>query len=241
MALARAKFPGPRILIRELAVSVKVKICGVRTPAILDAAVAAGADYAGLVVFPRSPRHVTVEEAQSLAAAARGRIATVAVLVDPDDALIDRVIGMVDPDFIQLHGSESPARVAEIKARASQNIIKAVSVFDSEDAARGADYAGVADMILFDAKPSSGDVLPGGNGVAFDWMRLRGVAPAGPFALSGGLNADNVAAAIALTGAAIVDVSSGVETAPGEKDAALVAAFIAAAKAGAPQNQKKAS
>ncbi|HYH70335.1 MAG TPA: phosphoribosylanthranilate isomerase [Methyloceanibacter sp.] len=221
--------------------SVKVKICGVRTPAILDAAVAAGADYAGLVVFPRSPRHVTVEEAQSLAAAARGRIATVAVLVDPDDALIDRVVDIVDPDFIQLHGGESPARVAEIKARASRGIIKAVAVSDSDDVARGADYDGIADMILFDAKPSSGHVLPGGNGVAFDWVRLRGVAPSGPFALSGGLNADNVAAAIAITGAGLVDVSSGVETAPGEKDAALVAAFIAAAKAGAPQNQKKAS
>jgi phosphoribosylanthranilate isomerase len=222
-------------------VSVKVKICGVRTPAILDAAVAAGADYAGLVVFPRSPRHVTVEEAQSLAAAARGRIATVAVLVDPDDALIDRVVDIVDPDFIQLHGGESPARVAEIKARASRGIIKAVAVSDSDDVARGADYDGIAGMILFDAKPSSGHVLPGGNGVPFDWMRLRGVAPSGPFALSGGLNADNVAAAIAITGAELVDVSSGVETAPGEKDAALVAAFIAAAKAGAPQNQKKAS
>ena len=221
--------------------SVKVKICGVCTPAILDAAVAAGGDYAGLVVFPRSPRHVQLEDAQSLATAATGRIATVAVLVDPDDALIDRVVSMVNPDFLQLHGRESPARVAEIKARGSRGIIKAVPVSDSEDAARGADYAGIADMILFDAKPSPGDVLPGGNGVAFDWARLRGVAPSGLFALSGGLNADNVAAAIALTGAGVVDVSSGVETAPGEKDAALVAEFIAAAKAGAPQNQKKAS
>ena len=221
--------------------SVKVKICGVRTPAILDAAVAAGADYAGLVVFPRSPRHVTVEEAQSLAAAARGRISTVVVLVDPDDVLIDRVVEMVDPDFIQLHGSESPTRVAAIKARGSRGVIKAVPVSDRDDAARGGDYAGIVDMVLFDAKPSSADVLPGGNGVAFDWVRLRAVAPSAPFALSGGLNADNVAAAIAITDAALVDVSSGVETAPGEKDAGLIAAFIAAAKSGAPQKQKKAS
>ena len=221
--------------------SVKVKICGVRTPAILDAAVAAGADYAGLVVFPRSPRHVPLEDAQNLAAAAKGRLATIAVLVDPDDALIDRVVSMVDPDFIQLHGSESPARVAEIKARASRGIIKAVPVSDSADAARAADYAGIADMILFDAKPFPGDVLPGGNGVPFDWVQLRGFAPSAPFALSGGLNADNVAAAIALTGAGVVDVSSGVETAPGEKDAAMVAAFIAAAKAATHPKQAKAS
>ena len=220
---------------------VKVKICGVRTSAILDAAIAAEADYAGLVVFPRSPRHVPLEDAQNLAAAAKGRIATVAVLVDPDDALIARVIGMVDPDFIQLHGSESPARVAEIKARASRGIIKALPVSNSADAARAADYAGIADMILFDAKPSPGDLLPGGNGVPFDWVRLRGVAPSGPFALSGGLNADNVAAAIALTGAGMVDVSSGVETAPGEKDAAMVAAFIAAAMAATQLKQAKAS
>lgn len=221
--------------------SVKVKICGVRTPAILDAAAEAGADYVGFVFFPKSPRHIELAQARSLADRAKGRVATVAVLVDPDDDLIDRVVGLVGPDVLQLHGSERPDRVAAIKARAGRTVFKAVGVSDAADAASAALYAKTADMVLFDAKPLPTDSLPGGNGVSFDWTRLRGLSLKEPFGLSGGLTADNVAEAIALTGASLVDVSSGVEHAPGEKDAALVARFIAAAKAAELRQQAKAS
>ena len=221
--------------------SVKVKICGVRTPAILDAAAEAGADYVGFVFFPKSPRHIELAEARSLVDRAKGRVATVAVLVDPDDDLIDRAVGLVNPDILQLHGSESPDRVAAIKARAGLAVFKAVGVSDAADAASAALYAKTADMVLFDAKPLPTDILPGGNGMSFDWTRLRGLSLEEPFGLSGGLTADNVAEAIALTGAALVDVSSGVEHVPGEKDAVLVARFIASAKAAAPHQQAKAS
>lgn len=221
--------------------SVKVKICGVRTPAILDAAAEAGADYVGFVFFPKSPRHIEADAARALIDRARGRVATVVVLVDPDDDLIDQIVDLVRPDILQLHGSEHPDRVAAIKARAGRVVFKAVGVSDAPDAASAALYAKTADMVLFDAKPLPTDILPGGNGVSFDWTRLRGLSLEEPFGLSGGLTADNVAEAIALTGAALVDVSSGVEHVPGEKDAVLVARFIASAKAAAPHQQAKAS
>ena len=221
--------------------SVKVKICGVRTPAILDAAAEAGADYVGFVFFPKSPRHVELAQARILADRAKGRLATVAVLVDPDDELVDRVVGLVSPDILQLHGNELPDRVAAIKARAGRAVFKAVGVANAADAAQAALFAKTADMVLFDAKPSPTGILPGGNGVSFDWTRLRGVGLNEPFALSGGLTAGNVAEAIALTGASMVDVSSGVEREPGEKEADLVARFVAAAKAALPHNRAKAS
>lgn len=216
--------------------TVKVKICGVRTPAILDAAVAAGADLAGLVFFAKSPRNLTIEQAGALADAARGRVGTVAVMVDPDDALIEAVAGTVRPDILQLHGKETPERVAAIKERTGLSVFKAVSVCEPADVAQARAYAGIADQILFDAKAAPDAVLPGGNGVIFDWRILASAKP--PFALSGGLDAGNVAEAIALTGASLVDVSSGVETAPGEKDAALITQFIQAARAAAPQHAK---
>ncbi|MGK2922084.1 MAG: phosphoribosylanthranilate isomerase [Methyloceanibacter sp.] len=216
--------------------TVKVKICGVRTPAILDAAVAAGADLAGLVIFAKSPRNLTIEQAGALADAARGRVGTVAVMVDPDDALIEAVAGTVCPDILQLHGKETPERVAAIKERTGLSVFKAVSVCEPADVAQARAYAGIADQILFDAKAAPDAVLPGGNGVIFDWRILASAKP--PFALSGGLDAGNVAEAIALTGASLVDVSSGVETAPGEKDAALITQFIQAARAAAPQHAK---
>lgn len=219
--------------------AVKVKICGVRTPAIVDEAADEGADYVGLVFFAKSPRHLTIEEASLLASAARGRIGTVAVLVDPDDALIDRVVGEVGPDLLQLHGEESPERVAAIRMRTGKPVLKAIAVAESGDVTKAAPYVAGANYVLFDAKAPSGAVLPGGNGVAFDWRALKGVA--GPFALSGGLTPDNVGEAIRLTGAALVDVSSGVECAPGEKDVELVRRFIRAAKAAAPQTEAKAS
>jgi phosphoribosylanthranilate isomerase len=218
-------------------VTVKVKICGVRTPAILDAAATAGADLVGLVFFAKSPRHLTVEQARLLADAARGRVGTVAVMVDPDDALIDAVAGTVRPDFLQLHGAESPERVAAIKALTGLPVIKAIPVSEAADVSQATAYAAAADQILFDAKAPPGAVLPGGNGVAFDWRVLA--AARAPFALSGGLDAGNVAEAIRLTGAALVDVSSGVETAPGVKDETLIKRFIQAARSAAQQQAKQ--
>jgi len=209
-------------------VPVKVKICGVRTPAIIETAADAGADYVGLVLFPNSPRYVELEEARVLAAIARGRIGTVAVLVDPDDALIDGIIERVGPDLLQLHGGETPDRVAAIRARAGLPVMKAVAIEGPADVAEATAYAECADHILFDAKARPGAALPGGNGVAFDWLALK--AFAAPFALSGGLTPDTVGEAIRATGAALVDVSSGVERAPGEKDPELVRRFIRAAK-----------
>ena len=218
---------------------VKVKICGVRTPAIVETATEAGADFIGLVLFAKSPRHVELEEARVLAAVARGKIGTVAVLVDPDDALVDGVVERVRPDFLQLHGSETPERVAAIKARAGLPVMKAIAVAEAGDVADADKYAASADFILFDAKASPDALLPGGNGVPFDWDALKGIKP--PFALSGGLTPDTVGEAIRLTGASLVDVSSGVERAPGEKDAELVRRFIRAAKGAAPQSRAKAS
>ena len=218
---------------------VKVKICGVRTPAIVEAAAAASADYVGLVFFPKSPRYVTPEGARALAEAASGKIGTVAVMVDPDDALIDSVLAVFRPDLLQLHGSETPERVAAIRMRAGCPVMKAIAVAGAGDVADAAKYAGSADDMLFDAKSSPDARLPGGNGVPFDWRALQGLKA--PFALSGGLTPTNVGEAIRLTGAFMVDVSSGVERAPGEKDATLVRSFILAAKAASPTRQAKAS
>jgi len=220
-------------------VPVKVKICGVRTPAIVETASEAGADFIGLVLFAKSPRHVELEEARVLAAVARGKIGTVAVLVDPDDALVDGVVERVRPDFLQLHGSETPERVTAIRTRAGLPVMKAIAVAEACDVADAGKYAASADFILFDAKASPDALLPGGNGVPFNWDALKGIKP--PFALSGGLTPDTVGEAIRLTGASLVDVSSGVERAPGEKDAELVRRFIRAAKGGSPQSRAKAS
>ena len=216
--------------------TIKVKICGVRTPAILDAAASAGADLVGLVFFAKSPRNLTIEQAETLANAARGRVGTVAVLVNPDDALVDEVAGTVRPDVLQLHGDESPERVSVIKARTDLPVFKAIAVSEAADVEGARAYAEIADQILFDAKAAPGALLPGGNGLAFDW-RMLSSAPA-PFALSGGLDAGNVADAIRTTGAVLVDVSSGVETAPGEKDAGLIAEFIQAVRSATQQHAK---
>jgi phosphoribosylanthranilate isomerase len=217
-------------------VTVEVKICGVRTPAILDAAVAAGADLVGFVFFEKSPRNLTIAEAAPLVAAARAGAKSVAVVVDPDDALIDQIAADVRPDILQLHGSETPERAAAIKARTGLSLFKAVPVADTADVHAAGVYEGVADLILFDAKAPPGADLPGGNGLRFDWTILEGSSV--PFALSGGLDASNVADAVRLSGAALVDVSSGVETAPGEKDPVLVAQFIKAARGAAPEHKK---
>lgn len=212
----------------------KVKICGVRTREIVDTAVDAGADYVGLVFFPNSPRYVAPKAARELAEAASGRIETVAVLVDPDDALIDEILATVRPGLLQLHGSETPERAAAIKAHSGLRVIKAIGVATADDVAKAAAYRGIADMILFDAKAPAGSNLPGGQGLAFDWRALGGPSVERPFALSGGLDPDNVWEALVTTGASMVDVSSGVERAPGEKDPDLVRRFIQAAKAPSP-------
>jgi len=220
-------------------VPVKVKICGVRTPAIIEEAAKSGADFIGLVLFAKSPRYVELEEARVLAAIARGRIGSVAVMVDPDDELIAGVVERVRPDFLQLHGNETPERVAAVKALSGLPVMKAVAVGEPADLRHAADYAASADYILFDAKAAPYATLPGGNGVAFDWNMLAGAKP--PFALSGGLTPEAVGEAIRVTGATLVDVSSGVERAPGEKDAKLVASFIRAAKSAGAQPRAKAS
>ncbi|MDH3028292.1 phosphoribosylanthranilate isomerase [Methylobacterium fujisawaense] len=208
----------------------RIKICGLSTEATLTAALDAGADWIGLVHFPRSPRHVALEQAAALSTLARGRAERVILLVDPDDALLAAAVAAVDPDLIQLHGRESPERVAAIRARAGRPVMKALGIATSADLAVLPAYAAVADRILLDAKAPPDAALPGGNGRCFDWEILRGAALPEGTMLSGGLDAGNVADAIARTALGAVDVSSGVETAPGVKDPAKIAAFVAAAR-----------
>jgi phosphoribosylanthranilate isomerase len=207
-----------------------VKICGLSTPDTLSAAIEAGADMVGFVRFAKSPRHVSLEAGRDLSGLARGRAARVLLLVDPDDAELDRSISAIEPDWLQLHGRESPARVAEIRARTGRRVMKAIGVAEEPDLAAIADYRPVADRLLLDAKPPPDAALPGGNGLAFDWRLLAGLDPGFSFMLSGGLNADTVAEAIALTGAEAVDVSSGVEVRPGVKSPDRIRAFVEAAR-----------
>lgn len=209
----------------------QVKICGLRTEAALEAALAGGADYVGLVFFPPSPRNLSTEAARPLAAKARGRAKIVALMVDPDDALLDAVVAAVDPDILQLHGEESPERVAEVRRRWAKPVMKAVKVETARDAEAALGYRGIADLILFDARAPKDSPLPGGNGAPFDWRALAGVKDKVAYMLSGGLTPENVAEAIRVTDARIVDVSSGVEVRPGEKDPELIRRFLRAAKA----------
>jgi len=209
---------------------VDVKICGVRDAAALDAAVAAGARYVGLVLAPRSPRFLTLEQAEALAGRARGRIEVVALLVDPDDALLHGVQVRLAPDWVQLHGAESPQRTAQARAFAKRGVIKALPIAREEDFAVAAAYAPATDMLLFDAKAPPDADRTGGHGAAFDWRLLAGRSLPRPWLLAGGLTPENVAEAIALSGARAVDVSSGVEHAPGLKNPDRIAAFVAAAQ-----------
>ncbi|MGJ8586666.1 MAG: phosphoribosylanthranilate isomerase [Yoonia sp.] len=209
----------------------RVKICGLCDVAAVQAAVDAGAAYVGLVFFPKSPRNVTIAEAATLALAVPPGVAKVALVVDADDALLDDITANVPIDILQLHGHETPERVAEIRARYGLPVMKAVGVADESDLAALDSYARVADQILVDAKPPKDADLPGGNGLSFDWRLIAGRRWPVPWMLAGGLTPDTVGEAIALTGAAQVDVSSGVESAPGVKDPALIAAFCAAAQA----------
>lgn len=212
--------------------AVEVKICGLSTPETLDAAIAAGADLVGFVFFPKSPRNVTLEQAAALAARARGKAKIVTLVVDADDALLTAIAAQVRPDFVQAHGSESPERIAEIARLTGKPVIKAIRVKDDVDIAAAADFSTVASLILYDAKAPEtlGNALPGGNGHAFDWGLLE-ASKRPAFMLAGGLTPENVAEAIRVTGAPVVDVSSGVESAPGIKDIGLIRKFIEAAKA----------
>lgn len=213
-----------------------IKICGLTTPETMEAALAAGADMVGLVRFPKSPRHVSLLDAANLAAQAKGRATRVVLLVDAPDGEIMQTVNTIRPDMLQLHGGESPARVREIKALTGLPVMKAIGIADRDDLSAIGDHVGLADRILLDAKPPRASELPGGNGLTFDWRLLAALDPALPFMLSGGLTPDNVAAAVPLivrrerrlTG---LDVSSGVESAPGVKDPERIAAFMAAARA----------
>jgi len=208
----------------------EVKICGLKTAEALDAALDAGADLVGFVHFPKSPRHLALAEAPALVARVGGRARTVALLVDPDDALLAEVVAAFSPDLLQLHGKETPARVAAIRARFGREVMKALPVASRADLDNLPAYAEVADRILFDAKPDPGALLPGGNGRPFDWHLVAGLDVGRPLMLSGGLTADNVSQALSEVRMDGVDVSSGVEDAPGVKSPAKIRAFVAAAR-----------
>jgi phosphoribosylanthranilate isomerase len=210
--------------------TVQVKICGLTRPEDADAVVVAGADFAGLVFHPASPRHLRPEQARAIAERLRGRVRIVALLANPSDAALAEAVAAAQPDYVQLHGSESPARVAQLRAELCKPAIKAMGISDEMDFEALPGYEAVADMLLFDAKSASG-AIPGGRGSAFDWQLLRRRTIRKPWLLAGGLDADNVGRAIRSSGAHAVDVSSGVESAPGVKDHEAIHAFVAAARA----------
>ena len=209
---------------------VRVKICGLKTLGDVEAAVAAGAAYCGFVFFPKSPRNIAIQAARDLAVTAPPGLAKVALVVDPDDELLERIVAEVPLDMLQLHSNETPERVTEIRARFGLPVMKAVGVASEEDLPKLGLYAQVADQLLIDAKPPKDATLPGGNGLAFDWRLIAGRRWPKPWMLAGGLTPENVDRAVAMTGAAQVDVSSGVESAPGVKDPARIAAFVRAAQ-----------
>lgn len=212
--------------------SIDVKICGVRTPDAIEAAVAGGARYVGFVFYPPSPRSLSPQLAGQLGRAVPTGVRAVGLLVDPDDALLEQVVGQVPLDLLQLHGHETPERVAEIRADFQIPVMKALPIAGPEDLRQVRDYEAVADRLLFDAKPPDNvAALPGGNGLAFDWTLLAGRDWQRPWMLSGGLTLDNLAEAVAIAGARAVDVSSGVEDRPGAKSPEKIRAFLSRAKA----------
>jgi phosphoribosylanthranilate isomerase len=210
----------------------EIKICGLKTDEAVATAVAAGADMIGFVFFEKSPRNVALAEAARLAAIARGRADIVALVVDADDARLAAITGALAPDLFQLHGHESPARAAAVRALTGRPVMKALPIAEAADLAAIPAHAATCDRLLFDAKPpKTPDALPGGNGLSFDWRLVADLDPGRPVMLSGGLTPATVAEAIAVTGVGGVDVSSGVESAPGVKDPALIRAFIENARA----------
>lgn len=208
-----------------------IKICGLKTVEALAAALDGGATHVGFIFFAKSPRNIAPDAAGGLRAAARSRAKAVAVTVDADDTTLDTIVAAMRPDLLQLHGKETPERVAEVKARYGLPVMKALSVSTAADLDRIAPFRGVADRFLFDAKPPVGSDLPGGNGVAFDWTILSGLPENTDYLLSGGLTAGNVGEAIRLASPPGLDISSGVESAPGIKDVALIRQFFAAVRA----------
>lgn len=216
-----------------MAGEIAVKICGLTSPQAVADAVGAGARYVGFVFFPRSPRHVSLADAALLARAVPLGVAKVALTVDADDDFLDLLLESVPIDMLQLHGHETPERVRAVKDRYGLPVMKAVGVADAADLTDLDRYMAVADQILLDAKPPKEAELPGGNGLSFDWRLIEGHDWPKPWMLAGGLTPENVAEAVRLTGARQVDVSSGVERAPGVKDPARVAAFIQAAQSAA--------
>jgi phosphoribosylanthranilate isomerase len=214
---------------QEFGLTPVVKICGLSTPQTLEATIAAGADMAGFVFFAKSPRHIDLAAAEALGRRAAGRIKKVALSVDAGDDELSRIVTALAPDYLQLHGAETPERVAAIKSRFGLPVIKAIGVSSRTDVAAAGAYK-AADMLLFDAKPAEGAAVPGGAGVAFDWNLLRNISAA-KWMLSGGLDPGNVGEALRLTHAPAVDVSSGVESVRGVKDDQRIAAFVKAARA----------
>ena len=210
--------------------SLIVKICGLSTPEALDAALDAGADMVGFVFFPPSPRNVSFETALALGARVKGRAKKVALSVDADDALLAGIVEALSPDFLQLHGKETPGRVSTVKEYFRLPVMKAIAVETRADLGSVAAYAAVADRLLFDARAPHEATRPGGLGKSFDWRLLQNLGAPVPFLLSGGLDAGNVAEALRITHADGVDVSSGVESAPGEKDPDKIRAFVRAAR-----------
>jgi phosphoribosylanthranilate isomerase len=204
------------------------KICGITTPEALDAAIEGGARFVGFVTYPKSPRFLTLDKLAVLARRASGRVETVLVTVAADDAHLAAAVDVARPDWIQLHGGEAPGRVAEARQFARRGVIKALGVGSSEDLIAASAYEPVADMLLFDARAPSAASQPGGNALAFDWGLLAGSRFNRPWLLAGGLTPVNVKEAIRVSGADLVDVSSGVESAPGLKDPLLIAQFLAA-------------
>ena len=209
---------------------IRVKICGLSTPETVAAAADAGAVYVGFVFFGKSPRNLSIEQARSLAIEVPIGVAKVALTVNADDMMLRELTQAVPLDMIQLHGSETPKRVSEVRALTGLPVMKAVGIASAEDVEDLDVYAEVADQLLVDAKPAPKDTLPGGNGVSFDWRLISNRRWSVPWMLAGGLTPGNVAEAIRLTGARQVDVSSGVESAPGLKDIKAIRAFIAAAR-----------
>lgn len=208
-----------------------IKICGLKTDTALAAALGCGATHVGFIFFSKSPRNIAPSEAGRLRKLAGAKAKAVAVTVDADNAFLDTIVAEMKPDMLQLHGSETPERLAELKARYGLPVMKAISVREAADLAAIAPYRGVADRLLFDAKPPKGSELPGGNGVSFDWTILARLDADVDYMLSGGLNAANIGEAIRLANPPGLDISSGVESAPGIKDTALIEQFFKAVRA----------
>ncbi|MER8446173.1 phosphoribosylanthranilate isomerase [Mesorhizobium sp. M1066] len=208
-----------------------IKICGLKTDGAMAAALAGGASHVGFIFFAKSPRYVEPAEAGRLRETARGKAMAVAVTVDTSDAFLDEIVANMQPDMLQLHGAETPERVAEVKARYGLPVMKALPLSEAADLERIKPFIGIADRFLFDAKPPKGSELPGGNGVAFDWHILAGLDGSVDYMLSGGLNAANIGDALRLADPPGIDISSGVESAPGIKDPALIEQFFRAVRA----------